>query len=133
MKAKRKKRVYFIVGLLFFVGLAVSLALYALRQNIDLYFTPTQLLQQKNRQHIVRLGGVVVKNSVHHVGRGLQVAFSLTDFHHQVSVYYRGILPSLFRQGQGIVAEGRLNDRGVFIADQVLAKHDEHYKPPGIH
>jgi len=131
MNIKRKRRIYFIVFLLAGLGVIVSLALFALRQNIDLYYTP----QQIQKQHVsmgreFRLGGMVVKGSVQHVPNSLQVSFILSDYHAEQKVNYDGILPSLFREGQGIVAQGRLDQQGVFVADQVLAKHDNQYKPP---
>lgn len=128
----RKRRLYFITLLVGSIGVAVSLALYALRQNVNLYETPQQVIQQSVRPgQVFRLGGMVVKGSVQH-GAGLQVSFALTDYHANIQVQYQGILPSLFREGQGIVAQGRLNDQGIFIADEVLAKHDANYKPPEI-
>lgn len=128
----RKRRLYFIILLVMSIGLAVSLGLYALRQNVDLYATPQQVSQQSpHKGQTFRLGGMVVKGSVQH-GQGLQVSFILTDYHANIRVEYQGVLPSLFHDGQGIVAQGSLNAQGVFIADQVLAKHDANYKPPGI-
>jgi len=131
MRVQRKRRLYFILILLVGISTAVGFALFALRQNINLYYTPSQLLQQ-NSHRVVRLGGLVVKGSVHHQEKNLKIAFVLTDFHHTIKVEYDGLLPSLFREGQGIVAEGRLNVKGVFMADQVLAKHDENYHPPNV-
>lgn len=112
---------------------AVSLVLFALRQNINLYLTPQQVLKEhiKAGQEF-RLGGLVKKGTVKRFGKNLNVEFILTDFHKTLMVDYRGVLPSLFREGQGIVAEGKLNKEGVFIADQVLAKHDADYHPPEI-
>ena len=128
----RKRRLYFIILLVMSMGLAVGLGLYALGQNVDLYRTPQQVLQQPIRHdQVFRLGGMVVKGSVQH-GAGLQVSFILTDYHANIRVQYQGVLPSLFHEGQGIVAEGRLNAQNIFIADQVLAKHDANYRPPSI-
>ncbi len=132
MQTHRKRRLYFIICLTLGFGVASGLALYALRQNINLYFTPKQLSTHQflNTQHF-RLGGMVVKGSVKH-GENLKVQFVLTDYQADCAVEYQGILPALFREGQGIVAEGHLNAAGVFIADQVLAKHDARYHPPGV-
>jgi len=128
----RKRRLGFLLLLIVSIGVAASLALYALRQNVNLYETPQQVSQLHLREgQIFRLGGMVVQGSVRH-GQNLQVSFSLTDYHANIKVEYQGVLPSLFREGQGIVAQGYLNKQGVFIADQVLAKHDANYKPPGI-
>jgi len=133
MSRKRKQRIYSVVSIVLGVFLAVGLSLYALSQNINLYYTPKQL-----RKHQIpmgrefRLGGVVAKGSLHRVQNSLAVRFVVTDFHHHVTVYYRGLLPALFREGQGIVTQGKLAGNGIFIADQVLAKHDATYRPPGI-
>lgn len=133
MLAHRKRRLFFIIFLLCGVGLAVGLSLFALRQNINLYFTPQQVEKgQAPRHQTIRLGGMVVKGSVHRVPNTLKVSFELTDFKDTVMVDYDGLLPSLFHVGQGIVTQGRLNAKGIFVADQVLAKHDATYRPPGI-
>jgi cytochrome c-type biogenesis protein CcmE len=132
MLSQRKHRLSFLLLLMAGVGVSISLALYALRQNVNLYETPQQILQRPaSPQQVFRLGGMVVKGSVQY-GAGLQVSFVLTDYHANIRVEYRGVLPSLFHEGQGIVAQGRLNEQGVFIADEVLAKHDANYKPPGL-
>lgn len=133
MRAQRKRRLYFIMIMLVGVASAVSLALFALRQNIDLYFTPSQLFSKPHQTNrMIRVGGLVLKKSLHHKKNSLKVTFVLTDYHHQLKVAYDGILPSLFREGQGIVAEGHLGKSGVFKADRVLAKHDANYHPPNI-
>lgn len=131
MRTQRKRRLYFILLLLIGISAAVGFALFALRQNINLYYTPSQLLEQHSHR-VARLGGLVVKGSVQHQKNSLQVSFVLTDFHCKVRVKYDGMLPSLFREGRGIVAQGHLNAKGIFIADQVLAKHDANYHPPEI-
>ena len=130
MQETRRRRLYFILILLTGIGLSVAVASYALRGSIDLYLTPSQLIQHAGQQQECRLGGLVVKGSVHDTTGG--ISFALTDYHQTVTVTYRGILPSLFREGQGIVAQGHVNAQGVFVASQVLAKHDENYHPPGI-
>lgn len=133
MHTPRRRRLLFIIVLLTCLSSASALALYALRQNITLYYTPTELLSQSiAASQDIRLGGIVVAHSVKRVPNSLSVTFTLTDFKHQIIVHYKGILPSLFREGQGIVAEGKLTSAHVFMADQVLAKHDENYHPPGI-
>jgi cytochrome c-type biogenesis protein CcmE len=81
---------------------------------------------------LFRLGGMVIKGSVERPDKGMMVRFKLTDFKNEVTVEYTGILPDLFREGQGIVAHGKLNSQGVFIAEEVLAKHDENYMPPEV-
>ncbi len=133
MRVHRRRRLYFILLLLAGLSIAVGFSLFALRQNINLYYTPRDVLQGKvGAGHLFRLGGMVVKGSVHHLSNSLKTTFVLTDYHGKVMVSYNDILPSLFREGQGIVAQGRLNSKGVFVADQVLAKHNASYHPPEI-
>ncbi|MDP3334852.1 MAG: cytochrome c maturation protein CcmE, partial [Methylococcaceae bacterium] len=84
------------------------------------------------KDHLFRLGGMVVKGSVQRPGEGLTVKFMLTDMAKEVPVEYTGILPDLFREGQGIIANGKLAENGVFVAQEVLAKHDENYMPPEV-
>lgn len=130
MPSRRQKKIYLILLMLLGIACVVGLVLYALKQNIDLYFTPTQITHHgvpKNAHF--RIGGIVKKNSVHY---DQLISFVLTDTVNEVTVYYHGILPDLFREGQGIVANGRLNTQQDFIADEVLAKHDENYMPPQI-
>ncbi len=132
MQANRKKRMYLIIFIILGVSLAAALALYALKQNINLYLTPKQVFVQKiPHNKVFRIGGFVVKHSIHKDDKSLRVNFKLTDHKSTIKVNYDGILPSLFRAGQGIVVQGRLKN-GVFVADQVLAKHDATYKPPGL-
>ena len=97
--------------------------MYALQQNINLFFSPSQIVMgEALRNTNIRAGGMVVKGSVKRHSDTLAVAFDVTDFQHKVTIEYRGILPDLFREGQGIVALGRLNEEGVFEAIEVLAK-----------
>lgn len=133
MLAARKRRLGFIIILMVSLSGAVALAMFALRKNIDLYYTPSQALKQKiSPDQELRLGGYVLKGSVHHQPHSLVTRFMLSDFHRNIIVIYDGLLPSLFREGQGVIAEGKLQPQGVFIADQVLAKHDSTYRPPGF-
>lgn len=130
MHPVRKQKLLWIISIILGLGLTVGLVLYALRDNISLFYTPSQVAQgQTKPQQVFRLGGMVVKGSVHHL-QGLLVQFELTDFHYTVIVKYTGLLPDLFREGQGIVAQGQLSPTGVFVAQEVLAKHDENYRPP---
>ena len=130
---KRQRRIIIVISVIIGMSASAGLILYALRQNVDLYYTPSQLMTlQHVRTHDVRLGGLVVKGSVKKIPDTLKIYFTLTDGHQSVEVRYDGILPALFREGQGIVAQGQLNNFGVFVADQVLAKHDSNYKPPEI-
>ena len=108
-------------------------ALLALRENINLFFSPTQVKAgEAPQQASFRLGGMVVEGSVRRPDADLSVEFVLTDTVEQVTVTYKGILPDLFREGQGIVTQGMLNNNGIFEAKQVLAKHDENYMPPEV-
>lgn len=130
MTKQRKRRLFFILLVLLVLSAAVALMLRALSNNINLYVTPSRLLMlNPPSTRLLRLGGFVEKGTVVH--HGLHVQFTLTDFHHSLRVEYTGLLPTLFRVGQGIVTQGHFS-RGRFIADQVLAKHNAVYHPPGI-
>ena len=115
------------------LGAATGLALLAIGENMLWFFTPSQLLADEpppgNR---IRLGGLVVEGSVRRRPGDLEVRFDLTDHTAAVTVAYRGLLPDLFREGQGIVALGRIDGNGVLQAEEVLAKHDETYMPPAL-
>ncbi|MGH8355516.1 MAG: cytochrome c maturation protein CcmE [Pseudomonas sp.] len=133
MNPLRKKRLLIILAILVGVGIAVGLALSALQQNINLFYTPTQIANGEAPQDTrIRAGGMVVEGSVKRSQDSLLVRFVVTDFAKDVTIQYQGILPDLFREGQGIVALGKLNADGVLIADEVLAKHDENYMPPEV-
>jgi len=130
---QRKKRLFIILGLLAGLGVAVGLALSALQENINLFYTPTQIANgEAPLDTRIRAGGMVEKGSVQRSSDSLDVRFVVTDFNKSVPITYRGILPDLFREGQGIVALGKLNAEGVVVADEVLAKHDEKYMPPEV-
>ena len=129
----RKKRLTIVLFLMVGLAVAVVLTTYALRQNINLFYDPTQIAAGEAPADVrIRAGGMVEKGSVLRDTESLKVAFKVTDFTESVTVEYVGILPDLFAEGQGIVAMGRLNSEGVFVADQVLAKHDENYMPPEV-
>ena len=129
----RRKRLYVVLAILGGVAASVSLAVMASRQNIMFYYDPTQIAAGDAPAHKrFRVGGMVVKGSVSRRPGDLQVRFVLTDFAHQIPVEYTGVLPDLFREGQGIIAHGTLGPHGEFIADEVLAKHDEKYMPPEV-
>ncbi len=129
----RRQRQYFVAFVLCSVGLATFLALRALEGNLLYFFSPSQVLagEAPTRQNF-RLGGLVVAGSVMRETDGLTVRFDLTDTAARMTVRFKGILPDLFREGQGIVAMGSLDDRGIFVAEEVLAKHDENYMPPEV-
>ena len=133
MHPKRKKKLILVLLMLTGVGLIVGLVLYALSQNINLFFPPSDIAQGKAPyEKRIRAGGMVREGSVVRSPDSLLVTFVLTDYAHDVTVSYEGILPDLFCEGQGIVAQGKLQPNGVFVADEVLAKHDENYMPPEV-
>lgn len=132
MKPKRQQRLLIILGSVSGVGIAVSLVMYALSQNINLFFTPTQIAKgEAPSAQMIRVGGMVADGTVDRDPKSLKVAFDVTDFDHNVRVTYEGILPDLFREGQGVVVQGRIRS-GQFVASEVLAKHDENYMPPEV-
>ncbi len=133
MTPARKKRLSLIVLMLVGVGIGVGFALKSLNENIMFFFSPADIEAGKappNKDF--RVGGIVVDGSVKRPGEGLTVHFDLTDNQSIVTVKYTGILPDLFREGQGIIANGRLTAGGDFEAHEVLAKHDENYMPPEV-
>ncbi|MEY4769142.1 MAG: hypothetical protein RL637_1781 [Pseudomonadota bacterium] len=133
MNPKRQKRLYIILAIVIGSAAAVGLTLYALNQNINLFYSTTQVAQgQAPQQTRIRVGGMVVKGSVKRSSQSLHVEFQITDYAHPLTVEFTGILPDLFREGQGIIAQGQLAANGTFQADEVLAKHDEKYMPPEI-
>lgn len=126
-----RTRILILVGALLVLACAAGLVLYALRQNINLFYTPTDALRASLKPgQVIRLGGLVERHSVHYTPSGDRVVFAITDGHQTISVAYAGVLPTLFREGQGIVVTGTLSPPDRFEATQVLAKHDEKYRPP---
>ncbi|MEO9274053.1 cytochrome c maturation protein CcmE [Marinomonas sp. 5E14-1] len=133
MHPVRKKRLLVVLIIFMPLGAAVGLVMYALQQNINLFYSPSQIAADEAPYNAnIRAGGMVVEGSVVRHPETLAVSFDVTDFQHKVKVEFSGILPDLFREGQGIVAQGKLNRDGVFEATQVLAKHDEKYMPPEV-
>lgn len=133
MNPVRKKRLYIVLAIIAGVGIAVALALSALQQNINLFYTPTQIANGEAPQDTrIRAGGLVEEGSVKRSSDSLETDFVVTDGAKNVTIRFTGILPDLFREGQGIVAMGKLDAKGVLIADEVLAKHDENYMPPEV-
>lgn len=131
MKARQKRLIFILLGLVA-LGLAAWLVFNALGSNMSYFYSPTEVVQKKApRDHLFRLGGMVVKGSVQR-GQELTVRFAVTDTANVVNVQYTGILPDLFEEGQGVIAQGKLGENGVFIASEVLAKHDETYMPPEV-
>ncbi len=134
MTPTRRKRLLLVSGMVLGIAIAGGLILNAFQKNLLFFFTPSQVIAgEAPRDHAFRIGGLVTKGSVQREPGSLQVRFTLTDTAHTVTVQYAGILPDLFREGQGIVAKGRLLSDGVFEASEVLAKHDENYMPPEVH
>ncbi|MEE2730471.1 MAG: cytochrome c maturation protein CcmE [Pseudomonadota bacterium] len=132
MNPKRKQRLVIVLGVLVAVAAATGLITFALRENINLFFTPSEIAEGKAPlERRIRVGGLVVPGSVKR-GEELEVSFDLTDNAQQITVRYAGILPDLFREGQGIIAHGKLIGGTLVEADEVLAKHDENYVPPEV-
>ncbi|MGS2744466.1 cytochrome c maturation protein CcmE [Halomonas sp. LS-001] len=133
MTPKRKQKMFVILGLVSLTAIAVGLTLYALRANINLFFSPVQIAQgDAPLERTIRAGGMVKEGSVARDTETLDVEFVVTDYVDDLDVYYSGILPDLFREGQGVVVVGQLQADGRFRADDVLAKHDESYMPPEV-
>lgn len=131
--SKRGKRFLFIVVAVATLGVAAGLVLYALRDNVSLYYTPTQVFNKEAPvDHTFRIGGLVAKHSVKREKDGLTVRFVVTDLAKSIPVVYKGILPDLFKEGTGAVVEGKLEKDGVFHASNVLAKHSANYKAPAV-
>tara|TARA_Y100001970_G_scaffold14908_1_gene16833 strand:+ start:812 stop:1252 length:441 start_codon:yes stop_codon:yes gene_type:complete len=133
---KRKKRIYLIS--LFFITIAASiyLILWALRDNIVFFYSPSEIQQKISLKEIdemskLRLGGMVKESSIEQLNDG-SINFIITDFDREMVVFYKGIIPDLFKEQQGVIAEGSINNEGIFIAYSILAKHDENYMPPEV-
>ena len=139
MNPRRKKRLMAVSAIIFGVGTAIGLTLFALQENINLFYTPSELIEGKGVDkekpvigQQLRIGGMVVPGSVIRDESSLDVSFKLIDTGPLVTVRYNGILPDLFREGQGIVAQGTLVQHNVIEAFEVLAKHDEEYMPSEV-
>lgn len=127
----RNKRLVLIIGGLVTLAIATYFVLGAFKENLVFFYTSSQIANHEVPMNkSFRIGGMVVQNSLKREAGGLQVEFVVTDTVHTTPVQYNGILPDLFKEGKGVVAEGNLNEKGIFIASQVLAKHDENYMPP---
>jgi len=133
MAMKRKhKRLTFVIVAMALMGLATGLVLFALGDGVSLFHSPTDIVEKHpGPDQRIRLGGLVEEGSVVREEGSAVVNFKVTDMENSVAVTYEGLLPDLFREGQGIVAEGRMQN-GVFVAADVLAKHDENYMPPEV-
>ncbi len=132
MNTKTKMRLL-IAAAVVVVGAGVGLAINAFNENLVFFFSPTQVANHEAPVgRTFRLGGVVEEKSVHRLEDGVTVQFNVTDTLKTVPVQYRGILPDLFAEGQGVVTQGKLSEDGIFMASEVLAKHDENYMPPEV-
>ena len=130
MKSRHKK-LALICGALAIVGIIAALVLNALNSNIALYITPTEVAAGKAPQgKLFRIGGLVKEGSIARQADGVTISFVITDTAKDIPVAYKGILPDLFKEGKGAVAQGKLDASGTFVATEVLAKHDENYMPP---
>jgi cytochrome c-type biogenesis protein CcmE len=130
----RQRRLTLVIGILAGVSIATALAVNAFRDNVTGYFVPGDVIAGKVRPgEAFKMGGMVVKGSVQRAPGSLEVHFTVTDGEeHNVPVRYTGVLPDLFREGTGVVARGQLRADGTFVAEEVLAKHDENYMPPNV-
>ena|SRR3990167_309057 len=130
MNRKQKRKLIGVISILILLSIAIGLVLFALKQNINLFYTPTQVLQNKmNSGETIRIGGYVKKYSVQYDNSGQRVLFVITDKKNEMQIHYDGVLPSLFREGQGVVVTGKLINTHALLANEVLAKHDEKYMP----
>lgn len=133
MSPVRKKRLYLVLLMITGIGLATLFILQAFNQNMMFYYSTTEVKAGKApNDRNFRIGGLVIEGSIKRDPKNLKVTFELTDSKTPVTVEYTGILPDLFREGQGIIAKGSLSPTGIFIAEEVLAKHDENYMPPEV-
>jgi len=129
----RKKRIIMVCAILVGISISAILILTAFEKNLMYFYSPTEIINgDAPKTRSFRIGGLVVTDSVIRNSDDLKVSFILTDTINEVKVIYEGILPDLFREGQGIVANGKLQSDNIFIAEQVLAKHDENYMPPEV-
>ena len=133
MTPKRKKRIMLIGLMLAGVAIAAGFALQAFNENLMFFYTPSEVSAgEAPAGRMIRVGGLVTEGSVQRQSDGLTVQFDVTDNNKTITVQYTGILPDLFREGQGIVAHGQLQQDRLFVAAEVLAKHDENYMPPEV-
>ena len=127
----RHKRLILVLVALALLGLGATFVLKAFRSNLVFFYTPTEVFAGHVPQgQAFRIGGMVLEDSLQRNEDGVTVRFAVTDTMENVPVQYTGILPDLFQEGKGVVAQGRMDKQGIFVADQVLAKHDENYMPP---
>jgi cytochrome c-type biogenesis protein CcmE len=129
----RQKRMVTVAAILVGVGIATVFALQAFQKNLLYYYSPSQIQAgEAPSTRSFRVGGLVENGSLKREPGSMEVRFTLTDYAHEVGVSYTGVLPDLFREGQGVIARGKLGPDGMFVAEEVLAKHDENYMPPEV-
>lgn len=129
----RRRRMVLVGMIVLGVGAAVAFALTAFQENLLYYYTPSDVSAGKApTDRVFRVGGMVPDGSFKRPEGSLEARFDVTDYAHNVTISYTGVLPDLFREGQGIIARGRLGQDGIFVAEEVLAKHDENYMPPAV-
>jgi cytochrome c-type biogenesis protein CcmE len=129
----RRKRLLAVVAIVAGVGAATALATLAFQDNLLYFYNPTQVLAgDAPGGRTFRIGGMVTQGSLKRTDGTLEIRFVVTDYQHSIPVRYEGLLPDLFREGQGVIAHGRMTDSGEFVADEILAKHDEKYMPPEV-
>ena len=133
MVTPKKRRLYLVLGGMSSLGLAVCLIIFAFQDNLVFFYSPTEIAKERvSSDQRIRVGGLVEEGSVISEGDGLTTRFRITDLSQTLSITYTGILPSLFREGQGVIVQGYLQNSMNFVADEVLAKHDENYMPPEV-
>ena len=133
LTAKNKSRLYFVIALLLGVVIAASLIIYGLSKNMVYFYTPTQVINKEapiNKS--IRVGGMIVPGSIIKSKSSLNVIFQINDLKNTISISYDGLLPDLFGENQGVVVTGSLDSKSNFVANEVLAKHDENYMPPEV-
>ena len=129
----RKQRLYVVLSILLGTAVAAFLVFKGLSENINLFYSPSDLKKEKiSVDNQIRVGGMVKKDSINKENNSLRTSFVITDFEEDLLITYEGILPDLFSEEAGIVAKGKINEEGKFIANEVLAKHDENYMPPEV-
>ena len=129
----RRKRIFIVSFILIGISIAATLILTAFEENLMYFYSPTEIANgEAPKARTFRIGGLVLTDSVKRNPSNLEVNFVLTDTVNEIKVIYDGILPDLFREGQGIVANGKMKSDNIFVADEVLAKHDENYMPPEV-
>ena len=133
MHPLRKQRLYIVLSIFIGTAIAILLVSRGLSKSIDLFYSPSELLEEQIEEGTeMRVGGMVKKDSVYREANTLKISFEITDFEEDLIIEYEGILPDLFSEDAGVVLKGSLNKEGIFVAREVLAKHDENYMPPEV-